>query len=126
MRTALGRVLGLGSAKSGTEDFFADRVRAVVLTILTPYMIGLGVYLFGRPRTEVVDVLSRIWVGPAVVVFIIVSLLHMRLGMQVIIEDYIHHKPLKLVLIFLNWTVIIALGALMIFAVFVIFFRPGA
>ncbi len=126
MRTPLARVLGLGSAKSGTEDFFVDRVRAVILAILTPYMIGVGVYLFGRSREVVIETLSRVWIGPAVLVFVIVSLLHMRLGMQVIIEDYIHHKGWKLTLIFANWVATIALGAAIIFALLVIVFRPMA
>ncbi|HWU64422.1 MAG TPA: succinate dehydrogenase, hydrophobic membrane anchor protein [Ensifer sp.] len=125
MRTPLARVLGLGSARSGTEEFFSDRIRAVVLALLTPYMIGLGVYLFGRSRESVIETLSRIWVGPAVLVFIIVSLLHMRLGMQVIIEDYIHHKGWKLTLIFANWVFTIALGAANIFALLLIIFRPA-
>jgi succinate dehydrogenase / fumarate reductase membrane anchor subunit len=124
MRTPLARVLGLGSAKSGTEDFFVDRVRAVVLALLTPYMIGLGVYLFGRPLNVVTDTLSRIWVAPAVMIFVIISLLHMRLGMQVIIEDYIHHKGWKLTLVFANWVFTIALGAAIIFALLLIVFRP--
>lgn len=124
MKTPLGRVMGLGSSMSGTEDFFVDRIRTVLLAILTPYMLGLGVYMFGRTRADVIDTLSRIWVGPAVFVFVVVSILHMRLGMQVIIEDYIHQPGLKLTLIFLNWTISIALGAAILFALLVIFFRP--
>ncbi len=46
------------------------------------------------------DTLPRIRVAPAVMVFVIISLLHMRLGMQVIIEDYIHHKGWKVPLLY--------------------------
>ncbi len=72
------------------------------------------------------DTLSRIWVAPAVMVFVIISLLHMRLGMQVIIEDYIHHKGWKLTLIFANWAFTIAAGSALIFALLMIALRPVA
>ena len=124
MKTPLGRVLGLGSAKAGTDDFFMDRVRSVVLTLLTPYVIVVGMFLFGQSRQFVVQALASLWGGPALFVFIAVSILHMRLGMQTIIEDYVHAKMLKLSLILLNWTVCIGLGAIILLSLLLIFFRP--
>jgi len=71
--------------------------------LLTPYMIILGVLLFGKPREYVLDAFSSIWVAPFVLGFVMISLIHMRIGMNVIIEDYIHHKYLKYSLFTLNW-----------------------
>jgi len=111
MTTPLGRVLGLGSARSGTLDFFHDRVRALVLFFLTPYMIVLGVWLFGRPRDYVVDALGSLWVAAPLGLYLVLTLLHMRLGMQTIIEDYIHAPGYKVTLTFLNTVFCFGLAA---------------
>lgn len=116
MRTALGRVLGLGSARSGTDDFVKDRIRAVMLLVLTPYVIGTGILLFGRPFDEVSAALRSPLTGLPIGVFIVFSILHMRLGMQTIIEDYIHHAGMKLALTMLNIVFCLTAGVACTFA----------
>jgi succinate dehydrogenase / fumarate reductase, membrane anchor subunit len=111
MRTALGRVLGLGSSKTGTEDFIKDKLRAVALLILTPYMVGLALWLFGRPIDEVRSAFASPFVSIPIGLFIAVSILHMQLGMKTIIEDYIHHGLGKHALLFLNTAFCMLLGA---------------
>ncbi|MCO6187835.1 succinate dehydrogenase, hydrophobic membrane anchor protein [Rhizobium sp. L1K21] len=123
MKSPLGRVMGLGSAREGTEDFFKDRLRAVLLMFLTPFMIFLGVWLFGRSRDEVVGALSSLWIAPAVFVFMALAILHMRLGMQTIIEDYVHHKGMKVTLLFLNWAFCLAITASVFLSLIRIFFQ---
>lgn len=122
MKTPLGRVRGLGSAGTGTEDFWRDRLRALGLLILTPYMIGIGLWLYGRPLDYVQEALRSLWVAPFMFVFISLSLLHMRLGMATIIEDYIHHKGALVTLLFLNWFFCLVVGAVALLALLKLFF----
>ncbi|MBR0557048.1 succinate dehydrogenase, hydrophobic membrane anchor protein [Ciceribacter sp. L1K23] len=117
MKTALGRVLGLGSAKSGTDEFVKDRIRSVFLLALTPYMVGVGVWLAGRPYADVVTGLSSPFVSLPLGLFIIMGILHMRLGMQTIIEDYIHGAGWKFALTILNTAFCVGLGVATLFAV---------
>ncbi|WP_161597006.1 succinate dehydrogenase, hydrophobic membrane anchor protein [Rhizobium glycinendophyticum] len=116
MRTALGRVLGLGSSKTGTEDFIKDKLRAVALLILTPYVVGLALWLFGRPLGEIRAALASPLVSIPIGIFIAVSILHMQLGMKTIIEDYVHHGVSKHALLFLNSAFCMVLGAATLFA----------
>lgn len=116
MRTHLARVLGLGSARSGTEDFLRDRMRAVLLLVLTPYVVGLGIWLFGRPHAFVVERLALPWVALPLAAFLFFGLLHMRLGMQTIIEDYIYRPGLKLALTLANQAFCLVVGGTMLFA----------
>ncbi|MCL6708513.1 succinate dehydrogenase, hydrophobic membrane anchor protein [Pseudomonas sp. R2.Fl] len=116
MRTALGRVLGLGSAKSGTEDFLKDKIRAVALPLLTPYVIGIGLFVFRKPHDEVIRILAFPWIIIPLTLFVLISIFHMRLGMQTIIEDYVHHAPSKAVLMLMNLTFCLLIGSLSIYA----------
>jgi len=100
MTTPLGRVRGLGSAKGGTRAYVLKQASGVALGVLTPYMIFVGIYLFGRDRQFVVDSISSFWIGPPFAAFIILSALHMDIGMRAIIEDYVHRSHRKLALIF--------------------------
>jgi succinate dehydrogenase / fumarate reductase membrane anchor subunit len=102
MTTPLGRVRGLGSAKGGTRPYVLKQASGLALGVLTPYLIGIGVYLFGRDRDFVVASIGSFWIGPALVAFIFLSAVHMDIGMRTIIEDYVHGHMRKLALLFLN------------------------
>ncbi|WP_197434718.1 succinate dehydrogenase, hydrophobic membrane anchor protein [Agrobacterium vitis] len=117
MRTALGRVLGLGSARSGTDDFVKDRLRSFFLLLLTPYIVGIGIWLYGRPYNEVRDNLSSPLVLLPLALFVVLGILHMRIGMQTIIEDYIHRSGWKLVLTLINMAFCLVLATVCLFAV---------
>ncbi|MET3859102.1 succinate dehydrogenase, hydrophobic membrane anchor protein [Rhizobium sp. OAE497] len=112
MTTPLGRVRGLGSSKSGTTAYVIKQASGLALGILTPYVIGIGIYLLGRDRPFVVSSIASFWVGPVLVGFIILSAIHMDAGMRAIIEDYVHGHMKKLALLFLNsaftWSVCVA------------------
>ena len=95
MRTPLGRVRGLGSAKSGTGHFWLQRVTAVSNLILTIIFTGIVIALVGRPYPAAVALLSHPLVAILMLLFILSACIHMRLGMQVIIEDYVHGEVLK-------------------------------
>src|SRR5688500_10094835 len=83
MRTPLARVRGLGSAKGGTGDWIASRVTSVALVPLTLFFVVLIVALNGRPHAEVVEALSSPLVAVLLIATILVTIVHMRLGMQV-------------------------------------------
>ncbi|MDQ0503385.1 succinate dehydrogenase, hydrophobic membrane anchor protein [Xanthobacter agilis] len=112
MRTPLGRVRGLGSAHSGTEHFFLQRVTGLANLLLMIAFIVIVIRLAGASYAETRAVLSQ----PLVAVIILLTLLsvtaHMRLGMQVVIEDYVHTEGVKVALIIANtfFTIAIALA----------------
>jgi succinate dehydrogenase / fumarate reductase membrane anchor subunit len=102
MSTPLGRVRGLGSAKGGTRTYVLKQASGIALGLLTPYLIGIGIYLLGRNRDFVVASMSSFWIGPALLIFIFLSAIHMDIGMRTIIDDYVHGHMKKLALLFLN------------------------
>lgn len=115
-RTPLGRVRGLGSAKDGTSDFWRIRVTSVALVPLSLFFIGLVIALNGADYATVRASLSQPLVALLLALFIVVSLDHMRLGMQVIIEDYIHGEVLKIVLLLASLFFCVAVGVASVFA----------
>jgi succinate dehydrogenase / fumarate reductase membrane anchor subunit len=116
VRTPLGKVRGLGSARSGTSEHVAKQFSGVILGLLTPYVIGLAIVLAGKPYDQVVELMRSMWVAPPLTAFIVISVYHMRIGMKVIIEDYVHHELTKLTLMALNWLFAWSLGLLCAFA----------
>lgn len=101
MRTPLSRVRYLGSAKSGTKHFWHQRVSAVALIPLTVAFVLIVVGLIGRNHAAAVQILASPFVSIVMILFVISSTYHMWLGMQVIIEDYIHSES-KLTWLMLN------------------------
>lgn len=101
MRTPLSRVRYLGSAKSGTEHFWKQRVTSVALVPLTIIFVFIVVGLTGRNHAAAAQILASPFVAITIMLFVIASAYHMWLGMQVIIEDYVH-SDLKLTLIMCN------------------------
>ena len=101
MRTPLSRVRFLGSAHSGTEHFWKQRVTAVALVPLTIIFVSIIMGLLGRNHAAAAQILGSPFVAITIMLFVIASTYHMWLGMQVIIEDYVH-SDLKLTLIMCN------------------------
>ncbi len=117
MRTPLGRVRGLGSAKSGTGHFWLQRVTAVANVVLTVIFLGIVISLFGKPYPAAMATLSHPLVAILMLLFVVSGAVHMRIGMQVIIEDYIHGEGLKIAAVMANTFFAIAIGAACVFAV---------
>jgi succinate dehydrogenase / fumarate reductase membrane anchor subunit len=90
IRTPLARVRGLGSAKSGTEHFWHQRLTALANVPLTIGFIVLLVSLLGRSHATVMQTLGSPLVAIGMLLFIGSVTYHMKIGMQVIIEDYVH------------------------------------
>jgi len=96
IRTPMGRVLGLGSARAGTEHFWQERVTAVAAIPLTIAFFVIVTSVLGRNHAAVVQILGSPLVAILLLLFIVNSIYHMWLGMQVIIEDYVHADVIKL------------------------------
>jgi len=100
--TSLSRVRGLGSSRGGTDHFWQQRLTAVATLILLTFLIYTVIRLAGEPY----EVMRAYFASPLVTVPAIMLAIsapfHMRIGMQVIIEDYVQSKGLKLALVMLN------------------------
>jgi succinate dehydrogenase / fumarate reductase membrane anchor subunit len=118
MRTPLGRVRNLGAAHSGTADFWRQRLTAVALTLLMIPGIVVVMMVLGRNQVGAAQVLGSPWVGLIVLLFILASAWHMKIGMQVVIEDYVHHEKLKLAAVMANNFFAVAVALASIYAIF--------
>ena len=121
-RTPASRVRGLGSAKEGTGHFWMQRMTAVALVPLTLFFVGLIVALIDAPYDEVRATLANPFVAVIVGLMLVACIYHMKLGMQVIIEDYIHGKLANVTLLMLNIFFSLIVGAASLFALLKIAF----
>jgi len=118
MRTPLGQVRHLGSAKSGTLHFWRQRLTAVADVPLTIAAVAIIMSLFGRNHAAVVKILGSPLVAIVMLLFMFTSVYHMWLGMQVIIEDYVHEEWLKFLALMSNTFFCFAIGIIVVFAIF--------
>ena len=102
MRTPLSRVRGLGSAKKGTEHFWMQRVTALANIPLTLFLVGALVVHAGSDYTTMTAFLGHPVIGVIMLLLILSATHHMRLGLQVVIEDYIHGEASKLLALIAN------------------------
>ena len=97
-RTPLSRARGLGSAHSGVDHWWRQRVTAILLVVLVPWLVGLLVSLIGADLEAARIVIARPWNIIALAAFVIAAFWHARLGMQVVIEDYVHTRWIEVTL----------------------------
>ena len=117
MRTPLGRVLGRGAAKSGTEHLWHQRLTAVANVPLTIAAIAILITLVGRNQAAVAQILGSPTVAIIMLLFVVSITIHMRLGMAVIIEDYVHDDSTKLTLLIANTFFSIAVGLASVYGI---------
>jgi succinate dehydrogenase / fumarate reductase membrane anchor subunit len=116
MRTPLKNVRHLGSAREGTDHFWRMRLTAVANLILAPLFVVLVVSLVGQDYAVARRALGHPLVAIPMALFIGSALVHMRLGMQTIIEDYVHSEGRKVALLMLNTFFVILIGVCALYA----------
>jgi succinate dehydrogenase / fumarate reductase membrane anchor subunit len=117
LRTPLGRVRGLGSAKEGVSHWWAQRVTAVALVPLTLWFVISLLSVAHADHETAVDWVSRPFNTVLLIILLITLFYHAQLGMQVVIEDYVHAEGAKLASLLLVKFVVILLAASAILAV---------
>jgi succinate dehydrogenase / fumarate reductase membrane anchor subunit len=123
MSTPLARVRGLGSAKSGTEHFWRQRLTAVANVPLSIAFVFIVIGLLGRNHAAVVQILGSPLVAVIMLLFILSITIHMRIGMQVIIEDYVHDEGHKFFLLMANTFFAVAVALASAFAILTLSFK---
>jgi len=123
MSTPLGRVRGLGAARSGTEHFWRQRLTAIANVPLTISFVFVVVALLGRNHAAVVQILGSPLIAIIMLLFIFSVTTHMRIGMQVIIEDYVHDEARKFILVIANTFFAVAVGLSSAFAILMLSFK---
>jgi succinate dehydrogenase / fumarate reductase membrane anchor subunit len=117
MTTPLKRARGLGSAHEGPGHFLKQRITAAANVILTAFAVGLIGALAGTDLATVKATLAHPAVAIALVALIVSITVHMRIGMQVIIEDYVHGESAKMLLLLANTFFAAAVAVVSIFAI---------
>ena len=122
MRTPLAHARGLGSAKDGTEHFWRQRLTAVALVPLIIWFVVSIVAMSGADHAAMIAWLKQPVPAVAMLLFIAAGFVHLRLGMQVIIEDYVTSDGAKIALLMLNTFFCAAVGLASVLAVLKISF----
>jgi succinate dehydrogenase / fumarate reductase membrane anchor subunit len=117
MKTPFGRAHGLGAAHSGTGHFWIQRLTAVANLPLVIGFLIVVVGLAGRSHASVISRLSNPLTAILVLGALISVVTHMRIGMQVVIEDYVHSESRKIMLLMANTCFSIGVGLAIAYAV---------
>lgn len=96
MRSTLGRARGLGAARSGTAHWWAERATSAALVPLTLWFVWSVVHLAGQPRAAVAHWASGTVNATLLLALVLVTFQHLVLGLQVVLEDYIHSEAKRL------------------------------
>ena len=122
LRTPLARVKGLGAAGHGAEHWWLHRMTAVSnIPLIVAFVIIVAALAF-RPWGEAVRIVSRPLVALLLILCVISVTNHMRLGMQIIIEDYVHDKGLKIAAVIANNFYAVAIAVACLWAILKISF----
>lgn len=117
MRTPLGKVRGLGSARDGTHHWWMQRVTAISNIPLIIFLVYFVISHLGASRAELVASVANPFVAILLSLTMISVLWHMRLGLQVVIEDYVHGHAAKFAALLANSFFTLALGVAAVYAI---------
>jgi succinate dehydrogenase / fumarate reductase membrane anchor subunit len=90
LRNPLARARGLGSARDGVGHWWSQRLTAIALALLTPWFVLFAVRLLGADQASVQAAIARPLSASLLSAFVIALFWHAQLGLQVVIEDYLH------------------------------------
>jgi succinate dehydrogenase / fumarate reductase membrane anchor subunit len=121
-RTPLSRVRALGSAHSGTMHFWRQRLTSVALVPLSIAFVFIVIALMGSSHATALKTLGSPLIAIIMLLFIGTTVYHMWLGMQVIIEDYVHDELPKILLLMGNTFFCIAVALACVYAILQISF----
>lgn len=116
MRTPLARVRHYGSAHEGTTHFWRQRLTGAANAVLSIALLIVIARIVGQPYETAATFLGSPFATVVIVLFFISVAVHMRIGMQVVIEDYIHGEALKVVLLAANTFFALLVAAVAILA----------
>jgi succinate dehydrogenase / fumarate reductase membrane anchor subunit len=116
-QTQLGRVKGLGAAKSGIHHWWVERVTSVALIPLTLWFVFSVLSLAGHPQADIAHWISHPLVAALLIALILASFHHTQLGLQVVLEDYVHDEGRRIIAILAMKAVVYLLGLLALLAV---------
>lgn len=123
LRTPLGKVRGLGSAKDGTHHWWMQRITAVALVPLSVWFVASLIGLIGADYETARAWVQQPLVAVLLIIFIAVALYHLKLGLQVVVEDYVHHEGLKIATLMIISFACVLVAAATIFALLQIAFQ---
>ena len=101
MRTPLGQMRGLGSAKAGMEHWWTERLTSVAMIPLTLWFVYSMLHLAGHPRIEVAHWAANPINAAVLVALLITVFRHMGLALMVVVDDYVHQPAVHMALYFL-------------------------
>jgi len=122
LRTQLGRVRGLGSAKGGSEHWWMARVTSIALIPLTLWFVFGALSIVGDGHAAALHWLRSPFSAIMAILFVGVTFHHIASGIQVVLEDYVHHEPAKMASIIVEKFLCFALAVAGIFAILKIAF----
>ena len=117
METELGKVRGLGAAHDGTQHFFMQRVTAIANVPLVIYLLYFVIAHIGTGRAGVVASIKNPFAALALCLALISICWHMKLGLQMVIEDYVQGHAAKLICLLMNIFFAFGLCGLGVFAI---------
>ena len=117
LRTPLKEVRRLGSAREGADHFWKQRLTGIANLFLGLFLVWLVARLAGADHATVKTMLAKPWVALPLLLLIVSGTIHMRLGMQVIIEDYVHGEGARITLVLLNTFFAVFVAAASILAI---------
>lgn len=123
LRTPLGRVRGLGTAKDGTHHWWLQRLTAIALVPLTIWFVISLLQVFGMSRIEVARWIRSPSAAAPMALFLIAAFWHLKLGLQVVIEDYVHHEGWKLGLVVVMNLLVVAFAGTGLISIFLLAMR---
>ncbi len=123
LRSPLARVRGLGSAKDGTAQWWSERLSAVALVPLVIWFVASVASIAGADYATMRDWVASPVVAGLLIVTILATFYHGAMGLQVVIEDYVHSEPVKIASVILVKGASFLLAVIAVLSVLMILFK---